>query len=61
MKMPEGMTFHGHGYRLGAGKEVPDELLAILKKSPDFSAEHPLHPSYKPPVPASPPPVVPEE
>lgn len=36
MKIPEGLTFHGLGYRLSAGDEIPEELLAQLP------ADHPL-------------------
>jgi hypothetical protein len=36
MKVPEGMEFQGHGYRLKAGDPIPEDLLSKL---PD---DHPL-------------------
>jgi hypothetical protein len=38
MKVAEGMSFYGLGYRLKAGDEVPEELLAQLPEG------HPLKP-----------------
>ncbi len=38
MRVPEGVSFQGFGYRLKAGDEVPEELLARLPE------DHPLKP-----------------
>ena len=36
MQLPDGVQFHGYGYRLGPGDEIPEDLLARLP------ADHPL-------------------
>lgn len=41
MKVPKGVTFHGLGYRLKAGDEVPEELLKRLPSG------HPLKPKIE--------------
>ena len=48
MNVPEGMEFHGYGYRLKAGDPIPDDLLAKL---PD---DHPLKKQPAPPRTARP-------
>ena len=42
MKIPNGMAFHGHGYHLEAGDDIPEELLERL---PD---DHPLKTAQAP-------------
>jgi len=42
MKVPPGMTFHGHGYRLVEGDDIPEDLLARLP------ADHPLKTAQAP-------------
>lgn len=41
MKVPPGVSFHGHGYRLFEGDDIPEDLLAKL------SDDHPLKKSPK--------------
>lgn len=36
MKLPDGVSFHGFGLRLGPGDELPDEVLVRLPE------DHPL-------------------
>ncbi len=42
MKIPPGMSFHGLGYRLVEGDDIPEDLLAQL---PD---DHPLKTAQPP-------------
>lgn len=42
MKVPPGVSFHGHGYRLFEGDDIPEDLLAKL------SDDHPLKTAQPP-------------